>query len=43
LLVERFGDRLTQIDVDPVRLLPDARGYVVLDARGRQKAHLEGR
>lgn len=43
LLVEHFGDRITQIDVDPVRLLADARGYVVLDARGRQRAHLEGR
>lgn len=43
LLAEHFGERLTQIEVDPVRLLADARGYVVLDARGRQRAHLEGR
>jgi acetyltransferase len=35
------GDRLRAVDLNPVRLV-DARGYVTLDARISQDAHLEG-
>ena len=42
-LAERFGDRLNLVDLNPVRMTGDARGYVILDAQLRQLAHLEGR
>ncbi len=42
-LAERFADRLNLVDVNPVRITADARGYVILDAHLRQRAHVEGR
>ena len=42
-LAERFPDRLNLVDVNPVRITADARGYVILDAHLRQRAHVEGR
>ncbi len=41
-LVELFGDRLTWTEINPVRLLEGERRYVILDAKMRQRAHLEG-
>lgn len=41
-LVETFGDRLTWVELGAVRLLEGERRYVILDARMRQRAHLEG-
>ncbi|MBK8718009.1 MAG: acetate--CoA ligase family protein [Deltaproteobacteria bacterium] len=43
MLVERFAARLEQLELSPVRLTGDERGYVILDARLRQLAHVEGR
>lgn len=42
-LAERFADRLNLVDVNPVRITGDSRGYVILDAQLRQRAHVEGR
>lgn len=41
-IVERTGDRLLSIDLNPIRLLDGERPYVVLDARIVQRPHLEG-
>ena len=43
-LVDAFPERILTVDLGPVRLLgaDDPRGYVVLDARIEQQAHLEG-
>lgn len=41
-LWRRTGDRLVEIELDPVRMVPDRPEPVVLDARIRQRAHLEG-
>lgn len=43
MLVERFAPRIEQLELAPVRLTGDERGYVILDARLRQLAHVEGR
>lgn len=40
-LFSRTGDRILGVDLGPVRLV-GSRGYVTLDARIVQKAHLEG-
>jgi acetyltransferase len=42
-LAERFADRIHLVDLNPVRITADARGYVILDAHLKQRAHLEGR
>lgn len=48
-LVQHFGaasaegeGRIELVDLSPVRLVAEARGYVTLDARIVQRAHLEG-
>lgn len=42
-LLDRTGDRISAIELAPVRFLDDpARPYVVLDARVTQRAHLDG-
>jgi hypothetical protein len=41
-LWHRFGPRLRHVELNPVRLVGGERGYVILDARILQAAHLEG-
>ncbi len=41
-LWSRVGERLIEVDLDPLRWVPDRPAPVVLDARIRQRAHLEG-
>ncbi|MFV8756629.1 acetate--CoA ligase family protein [Nannocystaceae bacterium ST9] len=41
-LFEHTGDRLLQVDLNPVRMIASEREYVILDARIVQKPHLEG-
>lgn len=42
-LWERFGERVRHVELERVRLVEGDRGYVILDARIHQRAHLEGR
>jgi hypothetical protein len=42
LLWHRFGSRLRHVELERVRLVGGERGYVILDARVHQGAHLEG-
>jgi hypothetical protein len=39
----RMGARLRHVELERVRLVGGERGYVILDARIHQRAHLEGR
>lgn len=41
-LREESEDRLLAVDLNPLRLIGGERGYVTLDARISQRAHLEG-
>jgi len=41
-LVQESEDRLLSVDLTPIRLIGGERGYVTLDARIVQRAHLEG-
>jgi len=41
-LWQRFGERLLHVELERVRLMGGERGYVILDARIHQRAHLEG-
>ncbi|MEZ4453419.1 MAG: acetate--CoA ligase family protein [Nannocystaceae bacterium] len=41
-LREESEDRLLSVDLNPLRLIGGERGYVTLDARILQRAHLEG-
>jgi len=42
-LWHHFGPRLRHVELERVRLVGGERGYVILDARIHQRAHLEGR
>jgi hypothetical protein len=41
-LFEHTGDRLLQVELNPVRMILGERAYVTLDARIVQRPHLEG-
>ncbi|MCB9754654.1 MAG: acetate--CoA ligase family protein [Myxococcales bacterium] len=41
-LTEACGDRLLSVELNPIRLVGPPRGYVTLDARIVQRAHLDG-
>ncbi len=42
-IVQHYGERLELVELRPVRLLEGERGYVTLDAKIVQVAHLQGR